>query len=359
MGPVIWQLQIHPKHFRSVVVVSGQHRQMLDQVLTLFKIEPDYDLNIMTQNQTLFEVTTRALLGLQPVLSEVKPDIVLVQGDTTTSFVGALAAYYAQIPVGHIEAGLRTFDKYQPFPEEINRSLISVIADLHFAPTEQARHNLLQAGVPAERIYVTGNPVIDALLGQVRKDYIFEQPVLQQLDFENRKVILVTAHRRENFGQPMRNICRALIDIVEAEPDVEIVFTVHHNPNARGEVEKVLHGVERIHLLEPLDYLPFVQLMSRSTLILTDSGGVQEEAPSLGVPVLVLRNVTERGEGVKAGTLRLVGTDPTRITEVTLRLLHDPAEYQQMAQTVNPYGSGQAAQQIVAILKDYLSEASL
>ncbi len=357
LSPVIRQLKQSSGQFRTIVAVTAQHREMLDQVLNLFDIQPNHDLDIMRPGQTLFDVTTRALSGLEPVLAQTQPDMVMVQGDTTTAFMGALAAYYMKIPVAHVEAGLRTYDKYQPFPEEINRGLISVMADLHFAPTELARHNLFQAGVTSEKIYVTGNTVIDALLSQIRPDFVFEQPTLRNLDFSRRKVILVTAHRRENFGRSMDHICLALRQIVEADPDVEIVFAVHRNPNVQAKVRATLRHVDRIHLLEPLDYLPFVQLMSRSTLILTDSGGVQEEAPSLGVPVLVLRNVTERPEGVSAGTLRLVGTNPDEITSTALHLLSNREAYDQMAKTANPYGDGRASQRIVATLVEYFYEA--
>lgn len=353
MAPVVQTLQQYPDQFRTVVAVTAQHREMLDQVLALFNIQPDHDLDVMRPGQNLFDVTSRALRGLQAVLEEVKPDMVLVQGDTTTAFVGALAAYYTQTAVGHIEAGLRTHDKYQPFPEEINRSMITVLADLHFAPTEQSRQNLLQVGVAPERIHLTGNTVIDALLSQVRPDYVFEQPLLRTLNFGQQKIILVTSHRRENFGQPMKNICQALRQIVTADPEVEIVFAVHRNPNVQAEAKASLAGLERIHLIDPLEYLPFVQLMDRSTLILSDSGGIQEEAPSLGVPVLVLRETTERPEGVTAGTLRLVGTDPDRITSTALHLLDDEAAYQRMAQTANPYGDGQASRRIVEALADF------
>lgn len=353
MAPVVQTLQQYPDQFRTVVAVTAQHREMLDQVLALFNIQPDHDLDVMRPGQNLFDVTSRALRGLQAVLEEVKPDMVLVQGDTTTAFVGALAAYYTQTAVGHIEAGLRTHDKYQPFPEEINRSMITVLADLHFAPTEQSRQNLLQVGVAPERIHLTGNTVIDALLSQVRPDYVFEQPLLRTLNFGQQKIILVTSHRRENFGQPMKNICQALRQIVTADPKVEIVFAVHRNPNVQAEAKASLAGLERIHLIDPLEYLPFVQLMDRSTLILSDSGGIQEEAPSLGVPVLVLRETTERPEGVTAGTLRLVGTDPDRITSTALHLLDDEAAYQRMAQTANPYGDGQASRRIVEALADF------
>ena len=353
LAPVIQHLHQHTNQFRTIVAVTAQHREMLDQVLSLFDIRPDFDLDIMRPNQTLFQVTTRALQGLEQVLNECQPDLVMVQGDTTTAFVAALAAYYRQIPVAHVEAGLRTFDKYQPFPEEVNRSMISVMTDLHFAPTPLARQNLLQSGIAVENIYVTGNTVIDALLSQVQPDYAFEEAPLSHLNFKQRRVILVTAHRRENFGRPMRNICQAVRRIVDTLPDVEVVFSVHRNPNVRAEVQRILSSADRVHLLEPLDYLPFIQLMNRATLILSDSGGVQEEAPSLGVPVLVLRNVTERPEGIDAGTLRLVGTDPDVIVSTALQLLTDEAAYLQMAQAANPYGDGQASQRIVAVLAQF------
>ena len=355
LAPVIHQLQADPEHFRCAVAVTAQHREMLDQVLGLFHIAPDYDLDIMQANQSLFDVTTRALAGLQPILERVQPDFVLVQGDTTTAFVAALAAYYLKIPIGHVEAGLRTHDKYQPFPEEINRRLISALADLNFAPTEQARQNLLQEGTPDARIFVTGNTVIDALLATARESHIFTELPLSQMDFHARRVILVTAHRRENFGEPIANICAALRQIMDAAPDVEIVFSVHRNPNVRGVVNQTLGDLPRVHLIEPLDYAPFVHLMARCALILTDSGGVQEEAPSLGKPVLVLRNVTERPEGVLAGTLRMVGTNTEKIVQTAVYLLTNDQAYAAMARASNPYGDGKASLRIASLLREYFS----
>jgi UDP-N-acetylglucosamine 2-epimerase (non-hydrolysing) len=355
LAPVIHQLQVDPEHFHCVVAVTAQHREMLDQVLSLFHIAPDFDLDIMQANQSLFDVTTRALAGLQPILERVRPDFVLVQGDTTTAFVAALAAYYLKIPIGHVEAGLRTHDKYQPFPEEINRRLISALADLNFAPTEQARQNLLQEGIPDARIFVTGNTVIDALLATARESHVFTDPPLSQMDFQARRVILVTAHRRENFGEPIANICAAIRRIAEAAPDVEIIFSVHRNPNVRGVVNQMLGDLPRVHLIEPLDYAPFVHLMARCTLILTDSGGVQEEAPSLGKPVLVLRNVTERPEGVLAGTLRMVGANTEKIVQAAVQLLTNDQAYAAMARASNPYGDGKASLRIASLLREYFS----
>ncbi len=355
LAPVIKELEKHPDKFQVVVTVTAQHREMLDQVLDLFDIIPDYDLDIMRPEQSPFEVTTRALMGLKPVLEGERPDLVLVQGDTATVMAAALAAFYLKIPVGHVEAGLRTYDKYQPFPEEMSRRLVSHIADWHFAPTETARQNLLREGIPDERIFVTGNTVIDALLSVVKQDYAFDHPVLSQIDFAANKVILVTAHRRENWGEPMRNICRAIRQIVAAYPEVVIVFSVHLNPQVQKTVRKELAGVERVHLLEPLGYEPFVQLMNKCYLILTDSGGIQEEAPSLGKPVLVLRNITERPEGVEAGTLKVVGTDTVHIVAEAERLLDDPEEYDRMAQARNPYGDGRASELIVTALWQHMA----
>lgn len=350
LGPVIKELEKHPNKFQVLVTVTAQHREMLDQVLELFDIRPDYDLDIMRLEQSPFEVTTRALMGLKPVLEGERPDLGLVQGDTATVMAAALAAFYLKIPVGHVEAGLRTYDKYQPFPEEMSRRLVSHIAAWHFAPTETARQNLLRESIPDERIFVTGNTVIDALLSVVRQDYAFDHPVLSQIDFAANKVILVTAHRRENWGQPMRNICRAIGQIVAAHPEVVIIFSVHLNPQVQKTVRKELAGVERVHLLEPLGYEPFVQLMNKCYLILTDSGGIQEEAPSLGKPVLVLRNVTERPEAVEAGTLRVVGTNTVHVVEAAEELLNDPVTYSKMAQAKNPYGDGHAVQRIVQVM---------
>lgn len=352
MAPIIKELESRPARFKSVVAVTAQHREMLDQVLNLFDIEPDYDLGIMKAGQDLFDITTKALLGLKPILEKEKPDVLLVQGDTTTTFVASLAAFYLKIPVGHVEAGLRSFDKYHPFPEEINRAMTTTIADYHFAPTDTAKKNLLACAVPEERIYITGNTVIDALIQTVKSEYTFTEPALKDIDFGNKKIILVTAHRRENWGEPMRQICRAVKDIAEKNSDVEVVFSVHLNPVVRQTVWQILDGTERIHLVAPLDYEPFVQLINKSYLILTDSGGIQEEAPSLGKPVLVLREVTERPEGVKAGTVKVVGRDTGAIVKEVQLLLKDGVEYDRMARAVNPYGDGYASKRIADILEN-------
>lgn len=347
MAPLVKELEKYPETICCRVAVTAQHREMLDQVLSLFNISPAYDLNIMQQGQNLFDITARALSGLQQVFQEEKPDLVLVHGDTTTTFVAALAAYYLQIPVGHVEAGLRTRDKFSPFPEEINRHLTGVLADINFAPTATARKNLLEEGVPPAKIYVTGNTVIDALLATVRPGYRFADDVLNAIDYSNRRVLLVTTHRRENLGEPMREIYRALRGIVESYPDVEVVFPVHKNPAVRSVVDEALGGMARVHLIEPMDYQPFVNLISRSYLVLSDSGGVQEEAPSLGRPVLVLRNTTERPEAVEAGTVLLVGTSREKVAGETRKLLDSELFYNKMATAVNPYGDGHASQRIV------------
>ena len=359
LAPVIRELKRNTKDFVCHVVVTAQHRQMLDQVLDLFGIVPDYDLDIMTDDQSLFDVTANALKGLESILRREQPSVVLVQGDTTTSFVAALAAFYLDIPVAHVEAGLRTYDKHNPFPEEINRRLTSHIADLHFAPTERARDNLLREGIPPEGIFVTGNTVIDALLSVVDDDYEFEQPVLRGLDFSARKVIVVTAHRRESFGEPMRCIFSALRHLVACEPDIEIVYPVHLNPNVRRAAKEILQGVERVHLIEPLPYKPFVQLLNRCYLILTDSGGIQEEAPSLGKPVLVMREATERPEAIEAGVAKLVGTDRHRILREVAVLLDDPLAYEQMARPANPFGDGRASERIVKALRQRWQQSAV
>jgi len=350
LAPVIKELERRNDVFMSKVCVTAQHREMLDPFLQLFEIKPDWDLNIMQPNQSLFDVTAKALMKLKEVLEEEKPDLVLVQGDTTTTFTAALAAYYLKIKVGHVEAGLRTLDKYNPFPEELNRRLVGHIADLHFAPTKRAKDNLLSEGIPESSIFVTGNTVVDALfmiLAQTKsEDYL-----PRALFHPDCKLILVTAHRRESFGEGIANICLALREIVERASDVEIVYPVHLNPNVRKPVYRMLGGVERIRLIEPLDYISFVHLMKASYLILTDSGGIQEEAPSLGKPVLILRNTTERPEAVEAGAAKLVGTNPQRIVEETLRLLQDPLEYSKMANVPNPFGDGKASLRIVDILE--------
>lgn len=354
MAPVVLDLEKHPDEVETVVAVTAQHREMLDQVLGLFHIVPDYDLDIMSKGQTLFDVTTKAMMGLDKVLSKEKPDIVLVHGDTTTTFAGALASYYHQTSVGHVEAGLRTHNKYSPFPEEMNRKLTGSIADMHFAPTETSKKNLLAESVDPESIFVTGNTVIDALHHTVNDDFSFDDPLLEGIDFDKHRVILVTTHRRENLGEPMRHVYKALRSLIEEFPDVEAVFPVHKNPKVRKVVNEELGGLERVHLIEPLDYEPFANLMHKSTLILTDSGGVQEEAPALGKPVLVLRDTTERPEAVEAGTVKLIGTDQDRVYGEAKRLLTDADEYKRMAEACNPYGDGKAAQRIVqAILWKY------
>ncbi len=358
MAPVVTELEKHGDKIQSVVAVTAQHREMLDQVLKLFKIRPDYDLNIMSAGQTLYDITNRVLSGLNEVFEECKPDIVLVHGDTTTTFAGALAAYYRQISVGHVEAGLRTGDKYSPYPEEMNRKLTGALADLHFAPTSTSKENLLRENVNPDKIFVTGNTVIDALYTTVNSDFKFDDELLENIDYKNKRVILVTTHRRENLGEPMRHVYKALKELTEEFEDVEIVFPVHKNPKVREVVNEELGGLERVRLIDPLDYEPFANLMSRSTLILTDSGGVQEEAPALGKPVLVLRNTTERPEAVKAGTVKLIGTDKEKIYSAAKLLLTDETEYKKMAESCNPYGDGFAAERIVkALLWNYkLSE---
>lgn len=358
MAPVVLELKKHQDEIETVVAVTAQHRQMLDQVLHLFKIKPDYDLDIMSQGQTLYDITSRAMNGLKEVLEKEKPDLVLVHGDTTTTFAGALASYYSQTAVGHVEAGLRTGNIYSPFPEEMNRKLTGAIASFHFAPTETAKANLLREGVDPGKIYVTGNTVIDALMKTVRSDYEFDDEKLRQIDFEHHRVILLTTHRRENLGEPMRHIYKALRSVVKETPDAEIVFPVHRNPLVRQVVNEELAGVDRIHLIEPLDYEPFANLMSRSYLVLTDSGGIQEEAPSLGKPVLVLRNTTERPEAVKAGTVSLIGTNVDVVYETTRRLLTDKKAYEAMSNAVNPYGDGRASERIVQAVRYVYNECS-
>lgn len=354
MAPIVLELQKHPDTIVPVVAVTAQHREMLDQVLNLFHIKPDHDLNIMAADQTLFDITTRAMMGLDKVLTEEKPDIVLVHGDTTTTFAGALAAYYHQTAVGHVEAGLRTHNKYSPFPEEMNRRLTGCIADLNFAPTSTSEANLLAENVPPESIFVTGNTVIDALHHTVRDDFDFQEESLKDVDFQNKRIILVTTHRRENLGEPMRHVYKALKQLTEEFDDVEVVFPVHKNPKVREVVNEELGGLAKVHLIDPLDYEPFANLMHRAYLILTDSGGVQEEAPALGKPVLVLRDTTERPEAVDAGTVKLIGTDRERVYEEAKKLLTDKAEYSRMAESVNPYGDGKAAARIIqAILYHY------
>lgn len=339
------------------ICVTAQHRQMLDQVLKIFDIEPHYDLNIMTDNQTLFDVTAKIISKLQNILMKEEPRLVIVQGDTTTTFAGSLSAYYSRIPVAHVEAGLRTGNKYAPFPEEINRRITSVIADLHFAPTSWARDNLLKENVPANRVYVTGNTVIDALLyvvGKVRLNDSYKGIIpLKAIDF-SKKVVLITGHRRENFGEGFLNICNAIRSLSQKFPEVEFVYPVHLNPNVRKPVNSILSGLKNVHLIGPLDYEPFVYLMDKSYLILTDSGGVQEEAPSLGKPVLVMRDTTERPEAVDAGTVKLVGADPNKIISAATELLLNKEKYLEMSRAHNPYGDGKASERIVSIIKKFV-----
>ena len=351
MAPVIQALR-RKDSILCQVAVTAQHREMLDQVLKLFKMVPDFDLNLMKQGQTLTEITTRALSGLKEVFQRELPDLVLVHGDTTTTFVAALAAFYAQIPVGHVEAGLRTGNKYSPFPEEMNRKLASVLTDFHFAPTESAKRNLLQEGIAPEKIFVTGNTVIDALLATVKPEYSFLEPEIQAIlkQSEKSRMVLVTTHRRENLGEPMRQIYQALKSMLETFPDTHVVFPVHKNPKVRKVVTEVLGYHPRVNLIEPLDYEPFVNLMARAHLILTDSGGIQEEAPSLGVPVLVVRDTTERPEAVEAGTVSLVGTNYESVFSELKRLLGNQTAYQKMAMASNPYGDGCAADRIAEII---------
>jgi UDP-N-acetylglucosamine 2-epimerase (non-hydrolysing) len=354
MAPIVLELAKHPDTIMPVVAVTAQHRDMLDQVLHLFQIKPDYDLDIMAAGQTLFDITTRAMMGLDKVLTKEKPDIVLVHGDTTTTFAGALAAYYHQTAVGHVEAGLRTHNKYSPFPEEMNRKLTASLTDLHFAPTATARENLLAESIDDKAIFVTGNTVIDALHKTVRDDFVFKNELLRNIDYKNKRIILVTTHRRENLGEPMRHVYRALKQLTEEFNDVEVVFPVHKNPKVREVVNEELGGLDKVHLIDPLNYEPFANLMHRSYLILTDSGGVQEEAPALGKPVLVLRDTTERPEAVTAGTVKLIGTDRQRVYDEAKQLLTDKKEYEIMSAACNPYGDGQAARRIIqAILYHY------
>lgn len=335
----------------SKVCVTAQHRQMLDQVLDIFNIIPDYDLDIMKEGQTLSGITTRVLEGVEKVLKELKPDMVLVHGDTTTTFAASLAAFYCKIAVGHVEAGLRTYDKYFPFPEEMNRKLTGCIADIHFSPTRTNFNNLVREGVRPDNIYITGNTAIDALGSTVSDSYEFDNESLKKIDFSNKRIITVTAHRRENLGQPLRNICYALKEIASGYNDIEIVYPVHLNPQVQEPVNEILGNVPGVHLIDPLQVLDMHNLLARSYLVLTDSGGLQEEAPSLGKPVLVLRNETERPEAVEAGTVKVIGTDTGRVVKETEELLNNESEYRKMAHSVNPYGDGHASERIVDAIR--------
>ncbi len=351
MAPVIKELK-KVNDIETLVVVTAQHREMLDQVLQLFEIVPSYDLDLMKEKQDLYSITTGVLTGLKEIMQKEKPDLVLVHGDTTTTFAAALAAFYEKIPVGHVEAGLRTRNKYSPYPEEMNRSLTGRIAELHFAPTDVSRENLLAESVAAFKIWVTGNTVIDALMETVHEGYGFGN-LLEGVNLNNR-VILVTTHRRENWGDHMRDIYAALLQLVDEFEDVEIVFPVHRNPTVKDLAEEMLGGRERIHLLDPLEYEAFANLMNASYIIMTDSGGLQEEAPSLGKPVLVLRDTTERPEAIQAGTVQLVGTVQENVYKAARRLLVDQQAYNKMAHAINPYGDGKAAVRIVRVIKDFL-----
>lgn len=349
MCPLVNELK-RRKNIQTIVCVTGQHRQMLDQVLEVFEVIPDYDLSIMKQKQTLFDITTNVLVGIKEVLEEVCPDVVLVHGDTSTTFVTSLACFYLQIPIGHVEAGLRTYDIYSPFPEEFNRQAVSIITKYHFAPTDLAKNNLLKEGKSKDRIYVTGNTAIDALKTTVRNDYIHEE-----LDWaKGSRLILITAHRRENLGEPMRNMFRAIRRVIIENPDVKVIYPIHMNPLVREIANEFLGDQDRVHIIEPLDVLDFHNFINRSYLILTDSGGIQEEAPSLGKPVLVMRDTTERPEGIAAGTLKLVGTEEDIIYNNFKRLLEDKDEYYKMSNASNPYGDGFASKKIADILEQEL-----
>lgn len=337
----------------QIVCVTAQHREMLDQVLEIFDLHPDYDLDIMTQRQTLTTITTKALTGLEEVMSEAKPDLVLVHGDTTTTFAGALAAFYGGIKLGHVEAGLRTYDKTQPFPEEMNRVLTGHMADLHFAPTPLAKEHLLKENIGEEGIFITGNTAVDCLKHTIQDNFKFELDELNNIDYKNKRVITMTAHRRENLGEPLENICKAVLRLVEDYEDVEVVYAVHYNPAVREVANRVLGGHNRVHLVDPLDIVNMHNLMNLSYLVMTDSGGLQEEVPSMGKPVLVLRNVTERPEGVEAGTLKLAGVNEDEIYAEAKELLDNKESYDKMVAAKNPFGDGYAAERIVEAIRYY------
>lgn len=351
MIPVIKELQKSDK-IQTIVCVTAQHRQMLDQVLQLFDVVPDYDLNIMKHKQTLKDIAVNAMNGLDDVFKEAKPDIVLVHGDTSTTFAGGLCAFYNQIKVGHVEAGLRTYNKLEPFPEELHRVLTGHIADLHFAPTSLSKDNLLKENI-TENIYVTGNTSIDCLKETVKEDYKFSVPLLNEIDYKNKRVIAMTAHRRENIGEPLENICNAVLEIVNEYEDVEVVYAVHYNPVVQQTARTILGGHDRIHLIDPIDLFDMHNLTARSYLVMTDSGGLQEEVPSLDKPVLVLRNVTERPEGVDAGTLKLAGTDKDNIIKEVKNLLDNKDEYEKMQNAINPFGDGNTSARIVSAILHY------
>jgi len=354
MAPIIKAMECHRATIDSIVVSTGQHREMLDQVLRIFKITPSHDLNLMRQNQSLCELTNRTVEAMEQLLGSIRPDLLIVQGDTSTTFAASLAAFYCRVPVAHVEAGLRSFDKGNPFPEEMNRRLTTTLADYHFAPTSLAMRNLLKEGVAGDRIYVTGNTIVDALAMMTAEGSPIPEWALDGLDRPGTRMILVTAHRRENWGAPLENICRALAHLVERYKDVVMVFPVHLNPNVQKTVYRLLSGTPRVHLIEPLDYVSFLGAMKRASLILTDSGGVQEEAPSLGKPVLVLRKTTERPEASESGMARIIGTDVNDIIARVTELLDDAALRVRMSQGENPYGDGRASSRIVSTLLDLL-----
>ena len=351
MAPLLKSL-LQNKNYKLIITVTAQHREMLDQVMDLFQLEADYDLDIMKDRQTLSGLSARIINKLDGILAEENPDLLLVHGDTSSTFIGALTSFYHQIEIAHVEAGLRTHNKYSPFPEEMNRQLTGVLADLNFAPTQKAKENLLLENIAPEKIFVTGNTVIDALLSVVDRDYKFENELLKNLDFANKKVILLTAHRRENLGEPMENIFKAVQKLTETIDNLEVIFPVHLNPVIRELSKKMLAENSQIHLIDPLDYLPFANLMARADLVLTDSGGIQEEAPSLGKPVLVLRETTERPEAIEAGTVLKVGTYTEAIYQESLKLLTDAEEYKKRSAAVNPYGDGRAVERIIKAI-DY------
>ncbi|EFK79925.1 UDP-N-acetylglucosamine 2-epimerase (non-hydrolyzing) [Ligilactobacillus salivarius] len=354
MAPLVLELQKQSQRFEAITTVSAQHREMLDQVLDIFHIKPDYDLNIMHARQTLTDITSNVLINLDKILKEAKPDIVLVHGDTTTTFAASVAAFYNQIPIGHVEAGLRTWEKYSPYPEEMNRQMTDAMTDLYFAPTNQSKANLLKENHKEDNIYITGNTAIDALKQTVDKEY--HHDILDKVSPDN-KLILLTMHRRENQGEPMRRVFKVIREVVESREDVEVIYPVHLSPAVQEAAKEILGNTERIHLISPLDVVDFHNLAARSYFIMTDSGGVQEEAPSLGKPVLVLRDTTERPEGVEAGTLKLVGTESEKVKKEMEELLDNDAEYQRMAQAKNPYGDGKASERILDAIAYYFGVA--
>lgn len=352
MCPLVLELRKRPE-IESIVCITAQHRQMLDQVMEKFNVKADFDLDIMKEKQTLSGITTRVMCGLEEVISKTKPDIVLVHGDTSTTFAGALAAFYCRTRVGHVEAGLRTYDKFSPFPEEMNRKLTTQLSDIYFAPTENNKNNLLKESIDENLIYVTGNTVIDAIKNTVLPDYEFENETLKKLDFENKRIIVVTAHRRENLGEPLKNICSAILDVVNSHPNTEVVYPVHLNPAVRAVAFDILGNHERIHLIDPIDVSELHNLMARSFMVMTDSGGLQEEAPSLGKPVLVLRNETERPEAVDAGTVKIAGVNKENIIALANELLEKSDKYNEMSHAVNPYGDGNASVRIADAILYY------